>query len=120
MDTLEITLAVKRNGVAVPGLQLTKRIAVDEFQSFVYEAADAAGYVSIPSSQIDTVQALVVSSDQAVTVRLNGQSDAGLVLNAGGLLVMLDGTLNSAVATNTTISNSSGNAAIISGFAGGT
>ena len=48
------------------------------------------GYETLPTTQIATLQALALVADQALTVRLDGQSDAGIVLSAGGLLLLLD------------------------------
>ena len=85
---------------------------VDEFQSFAYEKATGGGYETLPTTQIATLQALALVADQAVTLRLDGQSDAGIVLSAGGLLLVLDATIDASATTNVTLDNSSGSTAV--------
>ena len=66
-----------------------------------------------PTTQIATLQALALVADQALTVRLDGQSDAGIVLSAGGLLLLLDITADASSTTNATLDNSSGSTAVV-------
>lgn len=119
-DILDVTVIVKRNGREVAGFPYQKRMVVDELQSFSYEKATGGGYETLPTTQIATVQALVVTADQALTLRLDGQSDAGIVLSAGGLLVVLDATIDASSTTNATLDNSSGSTAVITGLGAGT
>ena len=119
-DILDVIVIVKRNGREVAGFPYQKRLVVDELQSFSYEKSTGGGYETLPTTQIGTIQALVVTADQATTIRLDGQSDAGIVLNAGGLLMALDITADASAATNATLDNSSGSTAIITGLGAGT
>ena len=54
------------------------------------------------------------------SVRLDGQSDAGIVLSAGGLLLLLDITADASSTTNATLDNSSGSTAVVTGLGAGT
>lgn len=119
-DILDVTVTVKLNGRDVKGFPYQKRLVVDEVQQFAYEKATGGGYETLPITQIATLQALVLAPDQALTVRVDGQSDAGLVLNAGGLLLLLDSTTDAGASTNATIDNSSGSTAVITGLGAGT
>lgn len=119
-DILDITVIIKRNGRDVAGFPYQKRMVVDELQSFAYEKATGGGYETLPTTQIATLQALALVADQALTIRLDGQSDAGIVLSAGGLLLVLDATLDASASTNATLDNSSGSTAVITGLGAGT
>ena len=119
-DILDVTVIIKRNGRDITGFPYQKRMMVDELQSFAYEKATGGGHETLPTTQIATLQALVVTADQALTLRLDGQSDAGIVLSAGGLLLILDATIDAGVSTNATLDNSSGTTAIVTGLGAGT
>ena len=119
-DILDVTVIIKRNGRDITGFPYQKRMVVDELQSFAYEKATGGGHETLPTTQIATLQALVVTADQALTLRLDGQSDAGIVLSAGGLLLILDATIDAGVSTNATLDNSSGSTAVITGIGAGT
>ena len=119
-DILDITLTIKRNGQLVSGFPRQYRQLVDEVQQFAYEKATGGGYETVPTTQIAALQVLALTADQAITIRLDGQSDAGISLNANGLLLIIDGTIDAGASTNATIDNSSGSAATIMGVGGGT
>lgn len=117
---LEINITIKRDGKLLAGYPLYRRVQVDEIQAFSTEQVSGGGYIALPTSLLDTLQALVLSPSRQVSVRFNNQSDAGVLVNAGGLLILLDATVASGAATNATISNASGATALLEGFAGGT
>ena len=119
-DVLDVTVIIKRNGRDITGFPYQKRMVVDELQQFSYEKTTGGGYETLPTTQIATLQALAFVADQAVTLRLDGQSDAGIVLSAGGLLLVLDATLDASSTTNATLDNSSGSPANITGLGAGT
>lgn len=119
-DTIDITISIKRNGRELQNFPKQYRKLVDEVQEFSYEKADGGGYAAIPTTQLDEVQILAVTADQQITLRLDGQSDAGVLLNANGLLLIIDGDLDAGASTNATLDNSSGSTAIITGFGAGT
>lgn len=121
MPTIEIEVTVKRDGRPLEYLRTVRRIELDELQEFKYEKATGGGFVALPTSKLDEIQALVFQAvDQQVTLRLDGQSDAGIVLNAGGMVVILDADIDASAATNATVDNSSGSTALLQGLAAGT
>lgn len=120
MSTLRVTVQVDLDGVPVAGFPLVRRLELDESQGFVFEKATGGGYTAVPTGELATVQALVLTSDQDVTIRLNGQSDAGVALVAGGVLAIVDATINAGATTNVTVTNASGSTANIRGVAAGT
>lgn len=121
MAVLELTIAAKLDGVPVSGFPLVRRAEVDEVQGFKYERVTGGGYTALPTDQLAEVNALVLRAiDQAITVRLANQSDAGLVLNAGGILIIAGATINSGPTTNVRLDNNSGSVANLDGVAGGT
>lgn len=119
-DVLDVTVTVKLNGKDIAGFPYQKRLTVDEVQQFAYEKATGGGYAAVPTNQLDTIQAFIFTADQAVTLRLDGQSDAGIVLTAGGLVLIMDATLDASSTTNATLDNSSGSTANITGLGAGT
>lgn len=122
-EQLEIALLIRRNGELLPGFPKIRRLTVDEIQSFVYEQANqgAGVFAAVPLDQIATIQALLVIPTQQVTLRLDGQSDTGIVINANGLLLLLDATIDAgAGASNAQLNNVSGSVATIEGLGAGT
>lgn len=121
MPNIKIRIEVEVDGRALSGFPLTRRLEVDETQAFGYEKSSAAGYAAIPADQLDVIKALILGTDQTITVRLDGQSDAGIVLNPGGLLIVLDAMIDAgAGASNAKLENTSGNTVNVKGIAGGT
>ena len=118
---LEVHVTAKLNGKVLPNFPYYRRIQVDEAQQFAVEQNTGGGYVTLPITSLDTVQALVLSTNQQVTVRMNGQSTGGLILTNGGVLIFVDGSLgNASSSANVTIDNSSGTTVVLEGLAGGT
>ena len=119
MPTVEVTVSVKVDGVSVTGFPMTRRVSVTEVQAFDYQKSASATYTAIPTEAIDSLKALIVTSDKAVTVRLDAQSDAGIEVNADVVLIVLDGTINAGASTNATVSNASGSIAAVRGVGAG-
>jgi hypothetical protein len=117
--TIKISIDCEIDGVRVPGYPLSRRISVDETQQFSVVRATAGGYVATPTSDLASLKALILNSDQAVTLRLDGQSDAGIELNAGGIIAIIDATIDAGASTNATVSNASGSDAQVEGIAAG-
>ena len=116
-------LSVELDGLPVSGFPLDRRLLVDEASAIDYrKAVDGAGtYVGVPLDLLPTIQALVLRADRALTLRLNGQSDAGVLINAGGVVVLFDVTVNAgAGAANAKVNNVSGATAFVQGVGGGT
>jgi len=123
MPTLKATVNLELNGVSISGYPVVKRLEMDESQEFRYEKVDdtdAVTFVALPTSQIDSIQALAIQTDQQLTFRFDGQTDAGILLNAGGLILIIDATIDAAAATNATVNNNVQPTANISGIAAGT
>jgi len=123
-SSLKIVLSVEKDGVPVAGFPFVRRLVVDELQEFAYEQAnhgDAVTFSAVPADQLGEIQVLVLRSDKLVTLRLDGQSDAGIVVNAGGLVLLVDADVDAgAGASNAKLNNNSGATATIRGLAGGT
>ena len=125
MESLELTVTLKRNGVPVGGFPFIRRVEVDELQSFNYDKAadaDSTTFSAVPADQIAEMQVLVLRSSKAVTLRLDGQTDAGIVVNAGGMVLLLDCTIDAgAGASNAKVNNPHAtDTAVIEGLAAGT
>lgn len=121
-DDIRIELTIKRNGVPLEGwAPLVKTVSVDEsIGPDTFVRATGGGFVDAGSPELATIQVLAVRSDVAATLRLDAQSDAGIVLTAGGFVLIVGATIDSAAATNLTIENSSGGDAEIKRVLGGT
>jgi hypothetical protein len=123
MPVFEITLSIKRDNVEVFGAPLRRRLEVDEaIGPMEYEQATGGGYVVVPgTSALDEINVLILRAvDYALTVRLDAQSDAGIVLNAGGVLVIFDADIDAGASLNVKVDNSSGSTASAKVLAGGT
>lgn len=119
MPNIKITIDCEIDGRRVPGYPLSRRVETDETQQFDVTRATGGGYVATPTSDLASLKALILRSDVAVTLRLDGQSDAGIELNAGGIIAIIDCTINAGASTNATVSNASGGDAQIEGIAAG-
>lgn len=119
MSSIKITVDVEVDGKRVGNFPFSRRIQITEEQAFQYISSTGGGYDSIPSSEIAVIKALVLRPDQAVTLRTQNQSDAGILVNAGGIIALVDVVLNSGASTNATIDNSSGSDAQIEGVVAG-
>ena len=108
----------------VAGTPYSKVVDIDESQSFSYEEAndgDTSTFSAIPADQLATIKVLLVKPDQQVNIRLDGASDAGILLSAGGFLAIVDATIDAgAGSSNAKVNNNSGSTALLKGAAGGT
>ena len=123
MPSLKVSLNLELNGVSISGYPVVKRLELDESQSFRYEKVDdtdGVTFVTLPIDQMTTIQALLVETDQQLTFRFDGQTDAGILLNAGGLILIMDATLDASATTNATVNNNVQPTANIKGIAAGT
>lgn len=122
MPSVEIAVTLKMDGALLSGFPVIKRLEVDEATGrVVFEQPNGGGYAVVASTSIlSEIQVLFLQPDKQVTVRLDGQSDAGIVLNAHGLLIIVDADIDAGALTNVTTDNSSGSTALIRAFAGGT
>jgi len=124
VPALRIVVTAELDGVPIKGFPWVRRLAIDEIQSFEYEQAnhgDAITFSTVPADQLATIQALLLRPDKAVTLRLDGQTDAGIAINADGFVLLCDVTIDAgAGASNAKLNNNSGSTAIVQGTAVGT
>ncbi len=71
----------------------------------------------MPFSELTTLQGLVLTSSQALSLQFGATAEADLTLAANGLVVLLD---VSNTASNAKTTNASGSTAILTGIAVGT
>ena len=119
MPSLKVTIDCELDGERLSGFPLSKRISVTEVQQFDVTRATGGGYVATPTSDLASLKALILKASQAITIRLDAQSDAGIELAAGGILAIIDATIDAGAATNATVSNASGSDAQVEGVAVG-
>jgi len=120
---IEITITAKQDGVPLPNFPFVRRIQAVEQEGFNFAQPTSASFVAVPGLPLSTgalINALVLTADQAIAVHLNNQNaaDAGILLNAGGLLILIDS--NFASLPLVTIQNNSGQTSNIKGLAAGT
>lgn len=117
-SNIRAVLLIEIDGQPVRSFPLTRRIAVDETQSFSYEKTSGAGFADVPDGQISTGQFLLLQPDQAIDVQFSDGAGGPEVvtINPGGLLLVLDGSWSNGVE----IENTSGSTAVIKGTVGGT
>lgn len=118
-SNIRITLLVEKDGNIMEGFPLILRQTVDEFQQFGPIERTGASFVALPTGELGNVQFLLVRGSLATTLRLDNQSDAGVELAAGGLLLIANATIDAGAATNITASIPA-STSIITGIAGGT
>jgi hypothetical protein len=126
MPSIRIALSVEVDGQPVPGTPIVRRLTADEVQQFDFEKAgdaDAVTFTALPADQLAEIQMLLLQSDKLITLRLQNQSDAGLKINPGGVVFLLNvdidagaGALNAKINSNV----AAGILAAIRGLAGGT
>lgn len=121
---LRLVVALELDGQPVSGFPITRRLQVDEVAGFAVEkdGTGDATFSALPTSLLDAINFLVLQTDKAVTLRLDAQSDAGIMMNAGGLVLILDAQIDAGAATNATVNNPAiaGTIAALRGLAGGT
>lgn len=123
MPSIEVEVNVKVDGNSLAGYPVVRRLEVNEIAAFDYQQVnqgDTTTFIGVPADILDTIRAIILRVDQPMNLRLNGQSDAGIDLSAGALLVILDALIDAgAGASNASLNNNSGNIAVIRGLAGG-
>lgn len=122
MPTLRLTLKIELDGRPIPPFDpLVRTLTVDEVQTFAFEEAndgDTTTFSAVPITQLTDLQVYACESDFAVTQRVDGQTDAGLPLQAAGLVLLwnVDVDASTLVETN----NNSGSTATLRGLGAGT
>lgn len=124
MAIVKTTVMQEIDGIPVPGSPYVREDDVDESQVFSYEEAndgDETTFSVVPMAQLATIKTLFIKPDQEVTIRLDGQTDSGIKVAAGGILVIAGATIDSgAGASNCSANNNSGSTALLKGGGSGT
>ncbi len=124
MSNAKTRVSIELDGNPNPLQRIVRRLEQPEFQSFNYEKAndgDTTTFSAVPLGEIASIGLLYLESDQQVTIRLDGQTDAGITINADGFVLLHDVTIDSgAGASNLSINNNSGVTAKILGMGFGT
>ncbi len=115
--SLEMTLSLKMDGLAYPGFPLSRRVQVDEVAPVGYEQDAGAGYTAL-SGVFGSLSVVVLTTDQALSLRMNNQSNGSLPLNSGGVVVVFDGAIDTG--TLLSVLNSGLVNANMNGLLGGT
>ena len=118
-----MTLSLEKDGVPLTGSPFTRNLTLAESQEFNYAEANDGNtttFSAVPAEQIADIRCLLITADQTLTFRFDGQTDVGITINAGGLLFFFDSNINSgAGSSNASVNNNSGSVATVKGFAGG-
>lgn len=121
---LRLVVQLEQDGQPLAGFPITRRLQVDETAVFAIEkdGTGDATYSALPTSALDAINFFVLQTDKAVVLRLDGQSDAGLMLNPGAVVLVCDAQIDFGANTNATVNNSAaaGTIAALRGLAGGT
>ncbi len=122
MPVFKVSLTIERDGTVLQGYPKIRTLSVLENQDFSYQKADdgeATTFTTLPITQLEELQFLLFEADQDLTLRLDGQTDAGIAIRAGGVLLLLDADIDAGASTNATVNNNSSAVAQITGIAGG-
>ncbi len=123
MAEVKITLQVELDGHPIDSFPIVRRLELAAAQTFEIAQAgdgDAVTFHALPTQQPE-IDVLVVRTDRAVMLRLNGQTDKGILLNAGGVLLIFDGKIDAGAGIlNAKVNNNSALVATLAGLAAGT
>ena len=120
MPAIKVTVTVEVDGVVQLGFPLVRRVVVDQVGAaqFTEAGPDAVPATALPVPVLALAQMLVVApASQPVQVRLNGQTDSFVGVNAGGFLVLVDG--DAGTSAQLLVGNPSATSTNIFGMAGG-
>lgn len=113
MPTLKAVVVLELDGVPLPGFPFSRRMTLTKTQAFDYTKAASEGATVVPLNQITAaVNALVLKPSTLATVVLGK-----LVLNGGGLLLVIDGDLGTGA--QATIANGAASTQEVAGMGGG-
>lgn len=120
MAFLQLRLNAEMADQLLPDLPYVRRREYDEVRAFAFDQATGGGYQAAPITGLATIQLLILVPDKAITVRVNGQTDAGVPVGAGGLYVVGETTIDNSSDDAVQIDNSSGSTVTVRGVAFGT
>ena len=109
------------NGIPADGFPYSHRVEVENLENFTPCIQPLTlDYVPLPILEIFDLQALVVTAQREICLRINGQQDGQITLHPGGVLVLFDVDVMDSPQTNATIYNKGDlGATLISGFGAG-
>jgi len=106
MPTLKATVNLELDGVSVAGFPVVKRIETEESSTIDFDKTDDGNSTTFTAvSNLASLQAIAITTDQQLTFRFDAQTDQGIVLNAGGLILMMDVTIDASSQTNVVVNN---------------
>lgn len=109
MPIVRASVSIEVDGVPVPGSPFVRQKQCDEggtLPDFEKPGTGDVTFSAVPADVLDVIQVLFLSVTEAVTIRLDGQSDAGIVLNPNGLILAFDVTIDAgAGASNASVNN---------------
>lgn len=119
MATIQVTLDIKEDGQTLPGFPMTQQLTPTETSRLTYSRASGAGFNELALGDLDTITVLMVKPSEAVTLRFNDQTDQGLPVNAGSILLLMNTAIPSGATSKVSLENTSGSAVDIIQVAAG-
>lgn len=123
MSNFEFSVSIKKDGVHVAGSPLTRRLELTEDEAFNHAKADdgnSTTFLAFTSSQIAEIRAMLFRGDGETTLRLDGQTDAGIVVQKDGFVLLVGVDIDAgAGASNASANNNTGAAVQLDGFVAG-
>lgn len=97
MAELKILVLVEQDGVVLPGFPLVQRVVTEQVMPWTPVTLAAGGFTSLPLGSIASLKTLIVRPDRLVTLRYDGQTDAGIEIEPNGLLLVLGGRADAGI-----------------------
>lgn len=120
MASLVLTINLTEDGDQVPGFPISRTVTSSEVTGKnTYTRADGAGYVELPLAELGAINFAIVTTDKDITIRFNDQTDAGLPLDANGVLVLATCDIPTGATNKIEADNSSGETTTITSYIGG-
>ena len=120
MAELKVTVQVEQDGVVLPGFPIVERVVVEQVVPWTplrHDPSPSEAFVALPTTTIVTLQALIVRPNRLLVVRYDGQTDAGIEIEPGGLLLVLGGRADAGPVAN--VKASATETTLIHGLAAG-
>lgn len=123
MASFEVVVSIKKDGAHILSSPITRRLELTEDESFNHAKADDGGptiFSAFTSDQLAEIRAMLFRGDGETTLRLNGQSDSGIVIQKDGFVLLFGVDIDAgAGAPNASANNDTGEAVQIDGFIAG-
>lgn len=105
MPLVEIEISLKIDGNLVDGYPIIRRILQAEEVHKRVQKPNGDGASYFQASVLATDNHVIVQTDAPINLRLNNQSTGQIPLNAGGVLILIDGNLSAGSTTNILVNN---------------